>query len=711
MEEARSMAAGNRMDARHLPRAAACNCDDRAVTRARASLRLFSCALVAFALAGGVATQAFAALKTIEPQDIVDLRGVSDPQVSADGKSILFVVADRKSGVVKDETSIWRVESDGQSPARLYISSDGTDNSPRWSPDGKRIAFLSARKNPLSAPSDPALKFTTQSTEPYAADAPDDPKSQQLWLLSTSGGEATPLTFMKSDISGFRWSPDGKRIAFIAADPESKTSGGPAPVEVDKDFKVGRLWIYDFASRTAKLVTPAGLHVTDVEWSPDSQQLVIRACDAPRLNEYWYRSRLVLVDAESNKLGAVLTTHASATPPRWSRDGTRIAWSELLTGGISISVGIYDVRSGQSKLLAQDYRGVPGVIEWSPNNSELIVQSFEGTTTLFITMNANTGAIRKIADAPAIGPYGFTMSKDARTIVHAGESASHPREVWVLRNGRNAPVTNFNPQVETWNKGTVREITWKSSKDKTLIYGVLVTPPGYVDGTPNKTVVQVHGGPEWAWWSAWLGDWHAWAQMLASHGYVVLLPNPRGSDGQGAAFARGAINDWGGGDYQDVMDGADELIKQHIADPETLGIGGWSYGGYMSAWAISHTNRFKAAVVGAAPTDLSTMALTTDTPDFMTGYFGDVQKSRRLYDERSPARYLDQVNTPALILHGEDDKRVPISQGEQFYIGLREQGKPVEFVRYPKAPHWFHYYDYEKDVMTRVLAWYDRYLR
>jgi dipeptidyl aminopeptidase/acylaminoacyl peptidase len=289
-------------------------------------------------------------------------------------------------------------------------------------------------------------------------------------------------------------------------------------------------------------------------------------------------------------------------------------------------------------------------------------------------------------------------------------SPDRPADVWVIDGAKAHPITTINPQVAGWKLGQVRQISWRNSKDGKTIYGVLVTPPGYVAGTPIKTVVQIHGGPEWAWWSGWLGSWHEWAQMLSTHGYAVLLPNIRGSDGQGTAFARAVGTDWGGMDYQDLLDGVDMLVAQKIADPARLGIGGWSYGGFIAAWAVTHGDRFKAAVVGAGPTDMTAMARITDTPDFTTGYFGEPAAHLADLDKVSSVRALDKVNTPVLVLHGENDPRVPVTLGLEFYRGLKLLGKPAEMVRYPREVHWFHEPEHQADVQRRVLAWFDGHL-
>jgi dipeptidyl aminopeptidase/acylaminoacyl peptidase len=283
--------------------------------------------------------------------------------------------------------------------------------------------------------------------------------------------------------------------------------------------------------------------------------------------------------------------------------------------------------------------------------------------------------------------------------------------VWTYSDGRAIALTDTNPQVKEWKLGTEREISWKNSRDGRVIHGILDLPPGYTTGTRSKTIVHVHGGPEEAWTIGWHGNWYNYATMLASHGYAVLLADPRGSEGQGPAFAEANYQDWGGADFQDVMDGVTYLVDQGIADSDRLAIGGWSFGGFMTSWAVTHTDRFKAGMVGAAVTDLYSMAGTTDiSPSFEESYFGELQANRSVYDARSPVRFLAQCHTPVLVMHGEADERVPISQGEEFYKGLRFLGRTAEMVRYPREPHIFTEREHQIDSLTRILKWYDEHL-
>jgi dipeptidyl aminopeptidase/acylaminoacyl peptidase len=312
-----------------------------------------------------------------------------------------------------------------------------------------------------------------------------------------------------------------------------------------------------------------------------------------------------------------------------------------------------------------------------------------------------------IAGLP-VSTESFNVTRDGLAFSFLGDSPTEAPDPYIWRSGRAQPVAAVNPQIASWNIGEQREISWSNPKDHRTIYGVVVLPPGYQSGSRYKTVVHIHGGPEEAWTVGFNGNWYNYATLLASHGYVVLLPDPHGSEGQGIDFTEGNFQDWGGVDFADIMAGVDYLVAQGISDANRLVVGGWSFGGFMTSWTVTHTDRFKGGMVGAAVTDLYSMATTTDiSPRFEQSYMGELQAYTPIYDHESPVRYAAQCHTPVLVLHGEADPRVPISQGEEFYHALHFLNKDVTMVRYPREPHIFKEREHQIDSLTRILAFYD----
>jgi dipeptidyl aminopeptidase/acylaminoacyl peptidase len=645
----------------------------------------------------------------VSPADIMALRDMRDVEISPDGKTILFMVQAQIATFSPEQRTIWSVPTDGSAPAKRFITSAGADDTPHWSPDGTSVAFVSDRKNPLASPTPTGLAFRAELDPADRGTV----GTRQLWLIARDGGEAIPLTALPSDVGDFAWSPDGKQIALLSSDPESAAEKADRAakrdwVEMDTTRPVTRLWILNLASHSAKRVSPVGVTIADFAWSPDGKQMAVRTVPTTAINDYFYHASIALLDMNRGTIGKTLLAHA-ADAPAWSPDGHALLDAVIRTPGfIGVGVELYDFAADKVTAIADDHPGLLTHLHWAADGRSILALSFEQTRSKLVRITRD-GRVTPLAalDGEASD---VTFSHDGRRIAVALSSPDRPADVWTIEGAKARPITGINPQVAAWKLGQVRQVSWPNSKDGKTIYGVLVTPPGYVAGTPIKTVVQIHGGPEWAWWSGWLGSWHEWAQMLATHGYAVLLPNIRGSDGQGTAFARAVGTDWGGMDYQDVLDGVDMLVAKKIADPARLGIGGWSYGGFMAAWAVTHGDRFKAAVVGAGPTDMTAMARITDTPDFTTGYFGEPSAHLGDLDKVSSMRALGAVNTPVLVLHGEQDTRVPITLGLEFYRGLKLLGKPTEMVRYPREPHWFHEPEHQADVQRRVLAWFDGHL-
>lgn len=677
--------------------------------------RLFLC-LVAIYFAGAVSTAA-QEKKTVEPADIVNLQHVGDPQISPDGRYVAFVKS--SSGTAPH---IWLAPSDGISPPRPFILGGGADVSPRWSPDSTRIAFLSDRKNPLlgdkifnfSISGENSEKIPEQQEEPLAVNEGNPMPSQQIWLISLSGGEAMPLTNVPGGVRSFQWSTDGRFLAFISKDPytaeELKDQQEKRDqVVMNQHEKFDRLWTYDFASHQARLVTHENFEVDDFRWSPDGTRFLARVSPSTTYNDHWYVSRIVVLNAETGAVEQTLLNHASWTAPEWSPDGQSVIFGKRGPRGIATTPVLYNLQTQKEIPVGASYLATIGQIQWTGDH-ELTAAAIMGTSCGFLQIDGRTGEITKPENF--VGPCeGFTASKNGE-LAYLRQTPDDPDDIYVRSQPGERRLTAANPQVKNWSLPTSEELTWKSSKDGLLIHGILLLPPGYQEGQRYKTIVQVHGGPEEAWTNGFHGEWYDWFVVLASHGYAVLLPDPRGSDGQGAAFTEANYRDWGYGDFQDIMDGVDLLIAKGIADPNRLGIGGWSYGGFMTGWTITHTDRFKVAVDGAGIADVTSMAATSDiAPSYFAEYFGPLDPNRTLYDQHSPVRFLENCHTPVLVLAGEADFRVPFSQSEEFYNGLRFLGKDAEMVAYPREHHIFSEKAHQIDSLERMIRWYDAHLR
>ena len=656
--------------------------------------------------------------KTIEPIDLVNLKTVSNAQISPDGTVIAYLLD------ANQKTTLWTVSTDGKSTPRPFVSDDGSTSSPAWTPDGKFLTFLSSRENLLRGRESFHFSFSNadghEERLPGAGNtetlAPSETgPSQQIWMMSLHGDDAVPLTDMPGGIRKFKWSRDGRLLAFVRRDPETKAlaerhANKADEIEVDKNYRFNRLWVFDMATRHARLLTRRDFNLVDFDWSPDGKQLAATVSPTPRVNDVENVLNVVVIDTATGRVDKTLPGHAGKRTVRWSPTGPVLAFFKLApTTDTAIPV-LYNLDSETETAIAAN---IPTTIEdmvWDKRGGSLTASALEGATFHLLKIDARSGAGFESDRLPG-SPGKLSASADGGSIAYVQETQDHPGEIYVRSHGRERRLTDANPQVENWNLGTEEPLTWTSSRDGKSIHGVLLLPPGYDKNLRYKTVVHLHGGPTSAWDLGFHGTWYDWGRVLASHGYVVLLPNPRGSDGNGESFSEAIDRDWGDAELQDILDGVDLLISRHIADPDRLGIGGWSYGGYLTAWAVTHTDRFKVAVAGATISDLISMATTTDiAPDFLTRFYGDLASHRELYDAHSPIRFLEHCHTPTLVLHGEADARVPISQGEEFYNGLRFLGRETQMVRYPREWHFFDEPGHQRDSMERMLRWYDSHL-
>ena len=626
---------------------------------------------------------------TITPADVLSIREPDEIKVSPNGKQIAFVVNepnDPKKPRESRISNIWVVPADGHEPPHPLIADLKNASTPRWSPDGRTLAFLS-----------------------------DD----QIYLLSDGEGKAVRLNNVAGGVQQFEWSPDGKMIAFLARDPATaeeearKAAGDDAVLRPASNLKYSRLWIANLTDGKATQVTKQGFEIVEFAWSPTGNEFALIVAPTPA-DEDSYNLSLVIINRSTGEVTRTLTKNVVPITGllRWSPDGQWITFYEFPPTKESNNwLSLAPARGGEIRPLLKDYKGSVLIAEWTPDSRNLLVQSVEGTHEIIARVDIASGAFSKITDVIQ-SQWGASLGTNGETIAYLAQTPDSADDIWVIE--KNAPprrLTDFNPQTKSWALGKVSEVVWKNSKDALVRRGVLITPPGYVQGNLYPVVVNTHPGNT-AWWTGFHASrWWDWGQLLASNGYVVFLPNTRGVTGEGGAM-HATIDHWGEMAFQDLIDGVDYLIAQKIADPNRLGIGGWSNGGFMAEYTITRTTRFKAAVAQAGHSDFFSIYGTSDLRD---GLRRTSKQSpyddRKWYDEHSPITFIKNCRTPTLLLHGEFDSGVPVGQAQEFYTGLKDAGVEAELVVYPRERHSIQEYSHRIDVQKRMLAWFDKHLK
>lgn len=624
--------------------------------------------------------------QTLSPRDVSEIRLASGVRLSPDAQRVAFVIAEpAESARAARRSGIWTVATRGSEPPRLLVAG-GDDTSPRWSPDGKSLAFLSTRAEAAGA--------AGPTTQIY-----------RVGMLAAAAGAPERLSRADGDVDEFAWSPDGRFIAFTLREPAAEED----PSVAGKDLPYTRLGIVDVARHTTSLITGRDFDVQELAWSADGRELALVVAPTPSPEDQ-YRLGLVVVDRQTGKITRRLSENvAFAGLLRWSPDGSLITFRECPPERKFASwLAVVPAAGGTARPLLQDARSTVLRAEWAADSRHLVLLNVEGTAQALDALDVESGRVRRIADVVA-SQFEFGFSTAGETIAYLAQSARSPTDVWLATS--DAPprrLTDLNPQTAGWRLGAVQAVHWKNSKDGLERSGVLITPPGYDAGRAYPTIVQAHPGDA-PWCTGWLATWWAWGQLLASHGYVVFLPNTRGVTGEGWKL-NAAIGDWGGMAYQDLIDGVDALVARGIADPERLGIGGWSNGGFMTEWAITHMTRFKAAVAEAGHSDFFGLYGTSYSRAPLAITFGDPYAHRDVYDAHSPITFIRNCRTPTLVLHGANDAGVPVGQGSEFYTGLKTLGVEAEMVVYPREGHGIRERGHQEDLQNRVLAWFDRHI-
>ena len=642
------------------------------------------------------------------PADLMQVKKISGVQVSPDGKRVTYAVRQAVMDAGKSEylTHIYLVNADGSGTVQLTKGDKSCDN-PQWSPDGKWIAYLSARSG-----------------------------KKNVWVMPPESGEGVRITNVDSSVTSFKWLPTSDRISYTALpatsadDLKAKRDKNDARV-VDEYPKRSRVYVVSLDERggpkgdvekwTALLpggVTGATTH-GGYDWSPDGKRLTVSYAYSDRPDD-WPTARLVTLGPPAPDLRLTKYTAGPAEfSPLWSPDGQWIAYvqSDDRPGwGSAGRVHIKPAKGGKPIALARthdDWGRFSELIGWSADSKSLYYTEMHGT---------KTGVARMIIDRSAelisLGKSsGFASGIHLNaTRTHFGftwETLDQPPEACISPVDRFEPirVSKVNADLRMRSLGRTELISWKS-KDGLEIEGLLTYPAAYEKGKRYPLLLSVHGGPMGVFTQTYVASPGLYPiASFSGRGYAVLRANPRGSSGYGKKFRYANYGDWGGGDFHDLMAGIDHVIKMGVADENRLGIMGWSYGGYMTSWTITQTKRFKAASVGAGVTNLVSFTGTADIPSFLPDYFaGEFWENPDAYRKHSPMFHVKGVTTPTLIQHGERDERVPLSQGQELYNALKRQGCVTKMVIYPRTPHSIEEPRLLVDCMERNLEWFDRYV-
>jgi dipeptidyl aminopeptidase/acylaminoacyl peptidase len=648
----------------------------------------------------GLAVAVSAAAQTKRPMnydDVMAMKSVGNTAISPDGKHVAYTLsyADLKENERRTEIWIASSEKSGEGGKPRRFTSGKNDSSPQWSPDGQWIAFLSVRG-------------TGEAAKP------------QIYLIPAFGGESDKLTDSKTGVNGFTWSADGKRIAYVAQAPlseaeEKKQKDKDDAQVVDAGFRFSRLWTIEIESKKVSEIVRNDWVMSDPQFSPDGSRISFTVHPTPKADD-GSLSDVYIASADGSGTPRKLFDNAGPDAgARWSPDGKWIAFTsrDAKNGTIGIP-GLYIISAegGAPRAVTPNFDRAVSSVFWSPDGAAIYAVSQHRTLAQLIRIPAAGGEAKVISSGEGlIGGASFTRNADKVAFTRA--DLQHPADVYVASTaGFNpAKLSDHNPQLNEIALGRGEVIRWKS-KDGMEIEGVLIYPVNYEAGKRYPTLANIHGGPSGVWTQAFPGTYGNYAHVWAGRGWAVFLPNVRGSSGYGEKFLLANYRDWGGGDYQDIQSGLDELVKRGLADPDRMGQTGWSYGGYLTAWTLTQTNRFKAVMVGAGLTNMFSMYSTNDLQRVLESYFGAQpwDDLEAYWAKTSAMAHIKKAKTPTLILHGGQDQRVPIGQAQELYMGLRKNNVPVQLVFFPREGHGLQEPRHQLDKMKREYAHFSKYV-
>ena len=626
---------------------------------------------------------------------IVETDQPGDPQLSPDGERLVWTASPYGKKEDHPESSLWLSKADRSGTGRQFTFGESNDTMPSWSPDGQWIGFLSDRAERGTA---------------------------GLYLIPVSGGEARQLVQRKSAIQTFEWSPDGKSIAFLSADEPTDEDKRREEERDDPDvygekWPYARLHVLDIDSGDTRLLPAGERHLFDLAWSPDGSRIGFLASPTPEL-ETRKDTQVFTIGLNDTEPTELCFANGRPSSLRWAPDGAHLAFlanHERTTSGHTVFA--VDASGGEPRVIGpwktEEACGIG--VEVVPGSTRFAIAVAHGLFTRLEWVDPSTGE-REPFFEPDDGDFAgysvrLTNGGEPRiAVVHS--TGTVPPEVKVNSAGGLSPVSAHHSTLADFTFGEQESFYW-TAPDGLALDGVLIHP---VDGgdAPYPMIVHIHGGPYGRYSLGWnLHPRANWQQWLAMNGYAVFMPNYRGGMGRGNEFASCLHENITDKEFDDITSGVEALIERGFADPDRLGIGGWSGGGLLTAWSVGHTDRFKAGIMGAGVSYWGAMAMDTDLYTVLNHYAGDAPwdgPGPHRSKKHSPISYASNVRTPLLIIHGKADARVPVNQATGFHRAVKETGTPVEMVLYPREEHPILERNHQRDMFRRVRDWYKRWV-
>ena len=621
--------------------------------------------------------------------DLFTFSRVGGPQLSPDGNYVLYTVSSadwEQNGTV---THIWRVNSDGSGQAQM-TRGDKSCRSPKWSPCGKAFAFLTGRSD-----------------------------KTQIWLMRNDGGEAWELSDHDPGVSGFEWSDDGKTIYFLAADPQTEEDKAREEAKnevivVDKNLKNMHLWSFDVSTKEEEQLTGGEFSIRSFVISPEGGRIAFTAAPTPKVDDN-LKIEIYLLDLGENKLDKLTDNKITESSLRWRPDGGAITFvsdsSENLETYYQRSIFLLPLDGGEIRDLLPGFEEEVYGHECLGQGKVLFFANTGVNVHLFM-LDAASGKVTQLTVGERVISPG-EVDKELGKIVATITDPLSPAEVYIadIESLEFTKLTETNPHISEIKLAQYRTIRWKAS-DGYECEGILILPPDYEEGKRYPTIAQLHGGPESSYKNSFSTSWGTYPHVLAGRGYVLFQSNYRASTGYGDDHMRSLLGRYFEDDIEDIISGLDYLIDEGIADPDKLACHGWSAGGHLTNWLVTHySDRFKAAGSGAGGANWFSFYAQTDMHYIREIWFtAPPYEKPDLFRAKSPINYIRNASTPTIIFCGANDNRVPAPQSWEMYVGLQRYGVTSEFRLYPGEPHGLRKLAHQKDKVTAELAWFDKYI-